>query len=103
MKHIVWINPDEYDAFMKTLGEHGFTWTGGGEEAGDGTNIIERFHDKNCSTTYSIDIGRKSLSYCPLEIYDKSSPTRDDKKFNKIKSDCKSCSWFVEKVLNGEE
>ena len=98
MEYIVWINPEEYKDFMNKLGEHGFTWSGG-EKAGDGTSIIEKLHDKNYAITYYLKCDKKELSYFPLDIYDVGSPTRDDGKFKKYKSECKSCEWIAKNIL----
>lgn len=101
MEYLVWINPDEYDQFMKFLGEHGFYWRGG-EKAGDGTCIIEKVRDKDYATTYYLECNKKELSYFPLDIYDVDSPLYDPDKFEKYKSECKSCEWIIDNILNKE-
>ena len=98
---LVWINSEEYDNFLNELGNHGFTWKSGAK-AGDKKSILERVHDPNYSVVYYIDLENKKLSYFPLEIYDKNSPTRDDEKFEKYKSQCKSCEFILGEIKRME-
>lgn len=98
MEYIVWINPDEYKDFMNKLGEYGFTWISG-NKAGDGSCIMERIHDKNYATTYHLNFDNKKLSYFPLEVYGPDSEVRDNRKFEKYKTECKSCEWIIKNIL----
>lgn len=96
-KITVWINPDEYKTFLSFLGEHGFHWQSG-VLAGSGETIYEQCHDERYATTYTLDLSANRVSYFPLELYDKDSPTRDDEKFNYLKSQMLSCDEAVEKI-----
>jgi len=98
MKYLVCINGEEYDNFMKALGDYGFQWHGGAI-AGDGTCVYEKYFDRNYATAYYLDFDKKEITYCVgMEIYAPSSFMRDDKKYNEYLTQCKSCEWILNKL-----